>query len=257
VSVRWRIFVVTHERVIDKYYDQDPDFNSDNFKILNVTLGPIDAGPQYSVINQVDFLGFSPLGKHWAESEAIYNVYRNGLHKDLDYIGFLQYDKELCLQQKLRLDFLGKSRITRRIEDFVSSNESGHVSFETHHARKDYRQRILADESQPDTLQGPGLNAYDYILTDYNKFFGTAFKIQDFFLRGKINLCSCFLVDAQTFEKMMTFFSWVVESGKLEKFDSQRKHRIQGGLAERYFALFLAFEFPKFHDLSLPHHDIK
>jgi hypothetical protein len=253
----WQIFVVAHDRIVPEYLESDPDWHPDLYPILNVRERSFPVPEPHHIINQVELPRFKPLGPHWAESEAIYNVYRSGLHKNLSHIGFLQYDKELRLRTPVenQADILTQTHITKRVHDAVKAPRV-HISFETHDVRRDYRQRIMADESMPETLQGYGRNSYDYILADYNRYFGTKYRRRDLFRQRHINLCSSFLIDTPTFNEMMRFFEWVVESGRLERFDTLRRHRLQGGLAERYFGVFLLFAYPSMVDVSIVHHDL-
>jgi hypothetical protein len=66
-------------------------------------------------------------------------------------------------------------------------------------------------------------------------------------------MCDCFVTPVRLFEKMMTFICPVIESGKLDGFDTLRKHRLQGNLLERYIAVFFALEDIEKVDLSTVH----
>jgi len=238
-------------------YARDPLWSPDNYSFLNVGTGSLTGPSSFQVIQQLDLPNARSLGKHWAESEGVYNIYRSGLHRDYDFVGFLQYDKELRLRRR-RLGILpGASNITARANAALAWKDRWHVSFETHGTTWDFNQRIMADESRPETLVGDGRNCYFVILDDYNEYFGTSFTIDDILVRPRINLCSCFLIDTKSFDKMMGFFGWVVDSGHLEMLDPQRRHRLQGGLAERYFGIFLLLEYSSFTDLDLHHRNLK
>lgn len=253
-NVKWKIYIVSHKEIFDDMYIGDPLFNNENYIFLNV--GPnkkLENGSKYQCINQNKLIGFEPLGKWWAESEGIYNIWKSGIYKDLDYIGFLQYDKEFCLVKRT-LFRKNRTNITERINKVLQKcGKKGHISLETHDIVWDYNQRILADVNKPNTLQGEGYNCYYYILDDYNTYFGTKYTIEDVLKQKKINLCSCFLVDIETFEKMMGFWDYVVRSRRLEQFDTEHKYRIQGGLAERYYGIFLALEQMDMEDISIVH----
>jgi len=246
---KWKIYIVAHKKIHDCMYKADSFFNKDNYTIFNVADKRIKISKKYSVVNQTDLSNYQQLGKWWAESEAIYNIYYNKeLYKDLDYIGFIHYDKEL------RLIETNQTNVTQQINEYLLDKDNGHVCLELHNTVIDYNQRILADIDQPNTLVGDGKNCYDYILEDYNNYFKTNYTIEDFLNKKNINLCSCFLIDINTFEKMMGFINNVILSKRLEVFDTNHQYRIQGGLMERYFGLFLTFEFNTFSDLSLYHH---
>lgn len=252
-EIKWKIFIATHKKIYDKMYQGDYKFNNEQYVFLNVGQSDkLDNSEKYHVINQKELPNFVSLGKWWAESEGIYNIWRSGIYKSLDFVGFLHYDKELCLTEK-RL--FHRRNITQRIGKYLLENPNrAHISFETHDIQRDYNQHILADVNQPDTLQGEGNNCYDYILKDYNDYFKTSYTLEDLLNRKEINLCSCFMMDTNTFEKMMKFWDSIVMSKKLEQFDTKHQYRIQGGLAERYFGVFLAFEYEEMEDISLIHH---
>lgn len=252
--MNWKIYIAAHKAIQDSMYANDNGFNNDNYIILNVgSADRIENQEKYTCINQRMLDGYVELGKQWAESEGIYNIWRSKIYKELNYIGFLHYDKELRL---IKRNLLGKqpTNITDRIEKYLLGKTRAHISFETHSIVGDYKQKILADIEKPNVLTGEGTNCYDYILADYNGYFGTNYSLSQLLQKKTINLCSCFLIDVAGFEKMMGFFDWVVSSRKLEKFDTEHRNRIQGGLAERYFGVFLAFEYNENKDLSLIHH---
>lgn len=254
MSGKWKIYIVAHNKILDQMFAHDRLFNNDNYAILNVGgTGCIENDEAYVRINQYELPNSVVLGKWWAESEGIYNVWRSGIWKELDFIGFIHYDKELRLCKRHILP-RHNTNITERICRYLEGKEEAHISLETHDMRGDYGQRILADETQPNTLVGDGVNCYDYILKDYNTFFHTSYTIKNLFDREKINLCSCFLIDTKHFDEMMKFWDWIVKSKKLECFDTEHRHRLQGGLAERYFGVYLLFAYPKFLDLSIIHH---
>ena len=251
---KWKIFIVAHKQFIPGMCHCDPMFNPANYCILNVgNEENIEQSEDLEVINQFELPHAVLLGKWWAESEGIYNIWLSKKYSHLDYIGFIHYDKELRLIKK-KLFQNKNTNITSRIEKYIGGRQAAHISFETHNMRGDYGQRIMADISRPNELTGDGMNCYDYILKDYNTYFDTQYTIEDLFLCKHINLCSCFLIDYPAFDKMMHFFQWVIEEKRLEPFDTNHIHRFQGGMAERYFGLFLAFEYKKNKDLSIIHH---
>jgi len=109
------------------------------------------------------------------------------------------------------------------------------------------------DISKPNVQRGKGKNCYEAILEDFNKFYGTEITINQI-LNEDINLCSSFILQVHIFEDMMAFISNIIESEKLNLFDTNHKHRIQGGLLERYYGLWLILKetnvtkFPLVHE---------
>lgn len=257
-DLNWKIYIVGHERIYDAQMKGDRKFNNENYCFLNVGMSDrLENADKYRCINQRDLPGFISLGKWWAESEGIYNLWRSGIYKGLQYIGFLHYDIEFRLVCKNRMResfYLGTdSNITSRINRYIKGKERGHISFQTYSTKADYEQDISADEDHPNELVHGGRNCYEYILEDYNHYFKTSYTLDDIFKQQKINLCSCFLIDVSAFEKMMGFFDWIVQSHKLDIFDTEHRYRLQGGLAERYFGIFMLFEYEEMLDLSLIH----
>lgn len=246
----WNIYVITHQYIFESLYAGDPNF-SKYVKFVNVRPQKLSDhySLTYTVLNLHEMPSYIPIGAQYAESEAIYNIYKNPyLYENLDFIGFIHYDHELLLNT-------GERNISTRINDYLRKHPtSAHISFATFSVIWDYFQHIMADEAQANTLKGNGRNCYDYILSDYNQYFKTQYTLSDLLNRTKINVCSSFLIDVNSFIKMMGFCSQIIESQKLNLFDTQRLYRLQGQLMERYFGVFLAFEYQKFLDLSLHHH---
>lgn len=256
-SQNWQIFIVSHKFIEPDFLLCDPGFDPKYYSVLNVGTKPIRDELHLNVFQQEKLDNFTAIGSNWAESEAIFNVYRSKIYQDLDYVGFIQYDKQLVFKSPLRRYLTNHSGVTDAIQKKIKQGNLLHISFETHNFDVDYSQKILADFTQPNTLVGYGLNCYDKIIDDLNEFLGSNFTLSDLSTKKLINLCSCFLVDRTTFEEMMIFFDWVVATRNLDQLDTNRNHRLQGGLAERYFGAFLSLRGPGLVDFNIPHHDLK
>lgn len=252
MNKNWKIFIVGHDAIHDETVLCDKEFNNSNYCFLNVgSKACLDNSERYEVINQRELNAYTELGKHWAESEGLYNLWKSGVHKDLDYIGSIHYDVKLYLDKQIVIG--SRTNITSRINRYINSRSRGHISFATFTTKYDFGQGIILDPRYPDDIVGDGRNCYYKLIDDYNSFFGTHHTINDFLHVRKINLCSCFLIDTQGFDKMMSFFDYIVQGHSLDIYDSKRINRIQGGMAERYFGLFMLFEYPKMKDLNLLH----
>ncbi|MDH7463255.1 hypothetical protein QEG73_18295 [Chitinophagaceae bacterium 26-R-25] len=238
MDVKYKLFVVYHNQLEEKYYDLSL---KDEYYFVNVK--PNNSfelkGWELNTINQNELPSFVPLGKEYTESEVIYNVYKSGqLHESLSHIGFLQHDIDSTILSKELLDGL------------LANHE--HINFQPYTFNGDYGQKILMDPRYPNRKTGKGLNCYDAILEDYNNYYQTKHKIEE--LEGKtINLCSAFILKKDVFISMMQFIETVIASGKLNEFDTERKHRIQGGLLERYYAVWLAFASLRSCEVPLEH----
>lgn len=251
---KWKIFIATHKKFYPEMYEVDSQFSNEHYCIMNVgQLEKLENQDGYDVIDQKKLPVFYPLGARWAESEGIYNLWKNNVHKDLDYIGFSHYDKELRL---IKRKFLKKNQtnITERIDKYLKGKQHAHISLENHNMKEMYLMRSMADETRPNEIVGDGLNCFDYILKHYNDYYNTDFKIKDLLKHKTINLCSCFLIDVETFDKMMRFFEWIIEKKFMGVFDTEHKYRFPGAMAERYFGVFLMLEYKKTLDLSIVHH---
>lgn len=225
---RYRIFVVFHDTLKPEYYHESV---LDHFVFVNVNPHNSHVYPGLKVVNLFDFEHFIPLGKWYTESEVIYNVFKHRhLYTNVDFVGFLQYDVDAS---PLRHDTLQQLL-----------EQAQYVSFEPHWFNDDYAQRILMDPAQPNTLRGAGKNCYEGIFEDFNRHYHTAYVLPDW-LDQRIGLCSCFLTKKQHFEELMAFVEEIIQSKKLDNFDTRHQYRIQGGLLERYYAVwFLLRQIP-------------
>ena len=228
---KWKIYIVTHKTIREHYYSNDTKFNDVNWGFINVSenkLNNLDWYQKYDIIDMYDLPNFKSLGPWYAETEAIYNIYKNNIHDDYDYIGFIHHDYELK-------DVFGDFNITEKINETLNKYDLVYLST----VKSDYNQRILADEANPNQLVGEGVNCYDYIIKDYNNFYNTVENIDEWKSDYIKNICSAFLCNKEDFIKMMEFSSHIIESKKLEVFDTEHKYRFQGGIFERYFSVFL------------------
>ncbi len=268
----WTVYIMCHNVIWDGMYANDPDFGPEHYRFLK--LGRHDfrhnASMGYRIVSEFDY----PVAldaAHYAEFTGLYCVYKNRLHAGLDYIGFSHYDKEHRLLgtgdpadiaaleaarirtevKRQRAD--GPTDVTARIQRLVDSGSPVHVSLESHEFRKIYDQRVLMDDRQPDAFVGAGINCFDRILDDYNACFGTRHTLAEVGRDGVLNMCDCFVTPVPLFEKLMSFIVPVIESRKLDVYDTRRRHRLQGGLLERYVAVFFALEKIGKADLSLVH----
>lgn len=235
---KYTVFVIFHDTLNLEYYNESI---LENFVFVNVRKDNKNVYPNLNVINLHEFKEFKALGSYYAESEVIYNVYKNMyLVDNVDYIGFLHHDID-C--NPLTND---------QVLNMVKYNEL--ISFETHSFTKDYNRGILMDANKPNMLYGKGVNCYDTIFHDFNSFYNTNFSICDFNKKDNhIILCSCFILKKEIFLKLMEFSSQIIESKKLDIFDTKHKYRIQGGLMERYYAIWFLLKDVSFVSQRLIH----
>lgn len=240
--MNYKIFVVFHNDLNLSYYDESL---IDHYVFINVNpkndLSKLSS--RLHVINQFEFENYIPLGKWYTESEVIYNVYKNSyLWQDLDFVGFSQYD-------------IDTTKLTKSVLE-TSFKKSKHINFQPHLFEVDYARKVVMDSSRPNRQNGRGVNCYDVMLSEYNTFYKSKDKLSS--LEGKtLNLCSAFVFTAEIFSNMMAFIAPIIESGKLDIYDTKHKNRMQGGYLERYYALWLALNNAPSEIIELDHHFIE
>lgn len=268
----WKVFIHCHNVIFNEMYEGDADFSPEHYSFLKLGSHDLayDHAKDYRIISERDF-PFHWDAPSYAELTGLYCVYKNRLHDGLDYVGFSHYDKEhrlvgsggkpdIAALEAARLLYEvqqkpcpGPTNITARIRDILASPSPVHISLECHAFEKMYQQRVLMDDRQPNAFVGDGVNCFDRILQDYNAHFQTRHTLQDVARDGFLNMCDCFITPVALFEKLMSFLTPIIESRRLDIYDTERRHRLQGGLLERYVAVFFALEKIEKIDLSLIH----
>lgn len=197
--------------------------------------------------------GFFPMGKHWAESEFIFALYRTMLKSpgiiESDWIGFLQYD------HKIKSDNRGKT-IVEFVEYDLPKMENAVVCLSPIETSFEMGvNRIAMDFSDKSKLCG-NPSCYFPMIALYNKFYSTNYKYIDLLKNDTMVLCSSFLMRRNDFMEMMRFCEYAISVYDLNEFDADRKHRMAGGLMERYYAMWIALRglsIVEFQLKSLPH----
>ena len=237
-ELSFRIFVIHHRKLNDAYYKASM---LKHFTFVNVNTADVPVDARYQTLKLTEFSNFTPLGKWYTESEVMYNLYQNQeLYADVDYIGFIQYD----------MDASGLDGPT--VRQLLQTEDRELILFQPYTFGADYNQRVLMDPEQPNTQRGAGRNCYETIFADYNAWYGEHHRTQAY-SNQVVGLCSAFLMRRELFNQMMAFASPIIESGKLNSFDTKHKYRIQGGLLERYYAAWMMLQRVKYSVLPLPH----
>lgn len=228
--MKWKIFIITHGPIIEDYYKNDLQFSDKHYSFINVSDTPI-VNSSFDVLNKSFIANFIHLGKWYAEGEAIYNVFKNNLYNEYDYIGFIHWDYELLSEN----EYFGYE-ITSTIEKLIAQKEK-FISFSTYSFIDDYRQNIMMDVNYPNQLVGNGKNCWEKIIDDYNNYFGCEVNL-DILMTKRINLCSAFLCEITVFKELMGFYCSIIESKQLDIYDLAHEYRFQGGMLERYIGCF-------------------
>lgn len=236
-----KIFVIFHKDIKLEYYKEEilPHIVFVNVNQNNNYLENIN-DHKLSIINLHDFSNYVSLGRQYAESEVIYNIFRNKKYiKKLDYIGFLHHDMDVSM--------VSLNQILSLCDKYDV------ISFDSHIIRDDYNNMFLMDRRKPNVWQGLGKNCYEQILEDINNHQKQEVRIKE--IKNKhITLCCAFLLKSSKFEILMGFISKIIESKKLEIFDSDGRYRMQGGLLERYVGIWLTINIPEYYYLKVDHH---
>ena len=231
------LFVIFHSRLHEEQYTG----NEEAYTFVKVGDMPAKiSSPKIreGVVVCRNMPGFVDKGKHWAESEFLISLYHS-LKKNPNclngsqWVGFLQYDHSCKSKENIDLIEYLKTNLElideRSIISFVPIDMN--IELNSNH--------IAMDFSNPQKLQGDPL-CYFPMIADYNKFYGTNHKYTDFIRNKTIALCSAFVISTTNFMKMMEFVIWAADKNNLDQFDPERKHRLAGGLMERYYGTWIA-----------------
>ena len=236
---KWKLFVTTFKKLYDEHYACDSSFDMKNFTFVKVNDDyPLELDGnrlKYDIQFERDFrifdAGLQRKGYH--ENSVLYHIYKNDVHKEYDYIGFIEYDH--VLGDQFTAD------IQRTIDE---ADRDLLFVFNKFTFRQLWEQGVLMNPRRPLKETGDPhspWNCINVILDDYNRFFGTTHRMEDLVLRDCFPICHCFMIPSRRFDKMMGFHSSVMESGKVERYH-QHNWRARAGLMERYLAVALALE---------------
>lgn len=236
-----KIFIIFHSEIKLAFYNDEllPYLIFVNVNQNNSNLNP-ELNSKLNIIDLYNMPNYKKLGKQYAESEVIYNLTINNiLLANLDFIGFLHHDMDISKISLENLCSLCKKYTL--------------ISFDSHIVKNEYNNLYLMDHRKPNQWQGLGRNCYDEILDDINKFQKTDITIKGI-QNNHINLCCAFLLKYSDFETLMSFICKIIESNKLEIFDTKNRYRMQGGLLERYIGLWLTINVKNYIYLEIDHH---
>lgn len=245
----YKIFVVFHKYLHEEFYLGKEEYYS-FVKVGEHELNPIQNPKIHSrIIHCNKMSGFIPMGKHWAESEFFFSLYRT-IKKEpstidgLKWLGFTQYDHTTESNGKDLVEHLNSYLSVERDEKDMIGFVPISMNYEI------YSNRIAMDYSNPQKLQGEP-SCYFPMIADYNKFYNTSKTYSNFISSKNIQLCSSFFMRTEKFMEMMEFCSWMINHRDLNLYDPQRKHRLCGGYMERYFGLWCILSDMKIEEFLL------
>ncbi len=253
----WKIYVTFFRKLFDDHYTIDPTFSADNFVFAKVnddyewdkSANKIN----YNVFYERQFSSFDPgwQRKGYHENSVLYHLYKDKIYDQLNYIGFLEYD------HVLRPGFCAE--IQERLEQ---SQGDLIFSFGAFNYEQLWNQGIMLNKWRPGQQEGRAgsrWNCLNVILKDYNDFYGTNFSLDDLRDKDCLPLCHAVLMPSRIYDKIMRFHTFIMESGRIEKFHTFN-WRSNAGIMERYLAVELCLEStPIVTDIQLEHrsYDIK
>jgi len=253
----WNIYITFFQKIFDDHYSIDPSFRASNFTFAKVNDDyEVDiSGNQleYDIFYENQFSSFDPVWqqKGYHENSVLYHIYQDKLHEHLDYIGFLEYDH--VLQPGFTTAI--QHRIDQAEEDII-------FSFGAFTFQQLWDQGIMLNPWRTGQQEGrvdSRWNCLNVILKDYNDFYGTRFTLDDLRQKNCFPLCHAVLMPSRIYDKIMQFHSFIMESGRIEKYHSFN-WRSNAGIMERYLAVELCLESaPIITDINLEHrsYDIK
>lgn len=218
-----KFFVVYHKSIHEEVYDEHSLRNIKFFGVNeNIEKTPITISKD--IIQEKDLPIYDPRFQErgYSETSAAWHIYKNELYKDLDYIGFGQYDQVI------------KGDVFDEFNKRLSTNKNPCIFY--------FNKKDLATDPEFNKIP------YDYIVDHYNKFFGTSFSMNKLKENNKTKdsliLFATFIIHKDLFEKLMSWIEVLVEDiypwANLPPWPTHHPHL--GGVLERTYGLFFALE---------------
>lgn len=235
----WKTFVTFFRNLYDDHYSVDRSYDPGNFTFVKVNdKYPLEIEENrlaYDIFFERDFPIYRPelQEKGYCENSVLYHVYRNGVHKSYDYVGFIEYDH--VLTDGFTAAIRGKLDGARQETIFA---------FQKFSFRQLWDQAIVMNPRRREKVTGrpdSKWNCINVILSDYNDFFKTSYGLDRLAAKDCFPICHSVLMPSRIFEKIMSFHAAIMESGKVERYH-RHNWRSPAGLMERYLAVSLALE---------------
>ena len=235
-----------HQDLYPDNYKCDPFYTKENYGFIKANP-EVKSNYDTSFFKEIIFEDELPIydphlqkATYMAPS-IIYHAYKNNFHKDLDYIGFLEYDILLIPEDKSPTI----KSVTRHTKDILNANKRVIIFYRHQHVLKTYYEQ---------DINLSGKNAIVQIFEDYNSFWNTKYDYRAF-LNNKVCSQQSFLTDRQTFIEIMKFISFVIENRLAERPHSFRR---PSTLLDRYIAVALMLHSSSEKvSMSLKHSNLK
>lgn len=223
-----RIYSVWHNKLFNELYDGVSDDDLANIVMFGVNESykkEYDANRGFNIQYEWDLADYNPtLQQHgYCQTTAMYHIYKNGLYRGLDYIGFIQFDMKV------------HANAMSFIRQAISEADASGKSIVFHELAIDMMQ--IASQ-----LRGLVVPYEHSALQHYNEFFGTSFSPEQVaYCCLKVPMVHTFIIPVATFQKMMEWICTYVDW--LESIHPQYVSDMsQSELLERCHGMFLVIE---------------
>lgn len=214
--MEYTLYCIYHNQVWPELYGEHLN------DVVFVKLGCHNCS--FTPANRLDLTAFStfrPMGRHFAEYEFYYNLYRaaeTGEYDLPEYFGIIHYDMLPTSIEGIPIwDYLKSLSLHPRLV----------VGFAPY--------SMQYCESQGLRLSGE--DCYVAILRDYNNFYGTNKHLHN---TSWLPLCGAILQHKSSFMSLMRFLVAVLEGGLLDFCNVGQRE--QGGFLERYVAVHMVLQ---------------
>ena len=216
----YKIYVIFHKYLLDKCYKNDSKFNIEKYKFIKCNeLFPAEYNKMcgYDICYEKDFNFYNSslqnLSNPYMAVSAIYHIYKNNVYKDYKYIGFLEYDISLEIDDVLLKNNTSHveiqklkniTSITEEIEKNISTNKELIIILSGRHRFKSFFDENIIVNNK---------NIFYKILNEFNIYFNTEYTVEYLLINNPIlGDQQSFLADICTFEKIMGFISHIIEN---------------------------------------------
>jgi len=255
-----RIFIIFHKEFFPDYYKKDPNFDSNLFHFMK-TEGYMKnkdsqeeklskLKEQFTIHKESDFPFYNPKlqeQKYFAPTVP-YHVYKNGLHKNLSYIGFMEYD--LRFESSSRIPSLEKkfTSFTDEIKYLINLQSPLVICPSIRWEVK----KLLSQHEIKIRIDGVLTNPILAVILDYNDYFKTCHRLEDFY-DEYIPTQQSFISDTETFDRVFSFISHLIDENR---FDPKLCIPRPSTILERYIGMALLLDPSPFYSIPLIHEEI-
>ena len=236
---KWKIFITFFQNLYDEHYSADRTWNPENYTFVKVNdrYAPELAENRlpYDIFVEHDFPVFRPdlQEKGYCENSVMWHLYRNGVHRNYDYIGFIEYDHVLS------------PGFTEKMQKRLDTADGEMIfSFQYFTFRQLWDQAIIMNPHRREKVDGSPdspWNCISLILKEYNRYFQNSHRLDRLIAKNCFPICHALLMPSAMFDRLMPFQAAVMESGKVERYH-RHNWRAPAVLMERYLAVSLALE---------------